>query len=348
MKEISLQDLLNLADAPAHDGICDFWNQKTIHYLVVFTSSQDDFEIIGVGPTLPCATLEDAGRHVIPGKSPELYVKCPAAVIKRLQPKLPAAGMTQSMPSIKGRTSVPFIRPESPAPPPVAAPAPPPTVSRATASGLKLESSRPKSAAPAPVPAVQLEAQSPPLSALEARERALADREQAFALRERQAKAFLDQAELKQATLAELAEQLRQQDAYLAQNEEKLLAKMHAHQERAAEVDQIGEELRHKSHEIRDAEKKLQARQAELDVLNATLQARAVELDTRAAALQEQETSLKEREAFVTDAENRLIEQSTLLVEKQESLAHKTEEHDKKHGPRASSNTRPALKPVVA
>jgi len=359
MKEISLQDLLNLADASAHDGICDFWNQKTIHYLIVFTSTQDDFEIIGVGPALPCATLEEAERHVIPGKKPEFYIKCPAAVMKRLEPRLAPSGMIQPMPSMKGRTTVPFARLEPAASSTAAA-------ARVTAPGLKLESTRPKPAAPsapvttAPFTAPKLQAEATPalsdenrqllqnyqerLAALEAREHALAgreqthaerektlaEREQALATRQQQAQALLDEAEKKQTALAELAAQLQEQQTYLALNEEKLLAKMHAHQERAAEVDQIGEELRRKSHEIQAAEKRLQ-----------NLEARAAELDAVAAQLQE-------REAFVTESENRLIEQGNQLAEKQDLLAHNTEEHEKKHLTRASSNTRPALKSVVA
>jgi hypothetical protein len=351
MKEISLQDLLNLADASAHDGICDFWNQKTIHYLVVFTSTQDDFEIIGVGPALPCATLEDAEHHVIPGKKPEFYIKCPAAVMKRLEPKLAPSGMIQPMPSMKGRTTVPFARIEPQS-------SPPPAVPRATAPGLKLESPRLKPAAPASATAAPFEAPRPQpeaapalsdenrqllqnyqerLAALEAREHALAGREQALAARQQQAQAFLDEAEKKQAALAELTAQLQEQQAYVAQNEEKLLAKMHAHQERAAEVDQIGEELRRKSHEIQAAEKKLQ-----------NLEARSAELDRRQAELDAVAAQLQEREAFVTASENRLIEQGNQLAEKQDLLAHQTEEHEKKHLPRASSNTRVALKSVVA
>ena len=358
MKEISLQDLLNLADAAAHDGICDFWNQKTIHYLVVFTSTQDDFEIIGVGPSLPCATLEDAERHVIPGKKPEFYVKCPAAVMKRLEPKLAPSGMIQPMPSMKGRTTVPFARIEPNTTPAAAAP-------RATAPGLKLEAPRPKPATPAPATAAPFESPKPHpeaaralsdedrqllqnyperLAALETREhtlavreKTLAEHEQALAARQQQAQAFLDEAEKKQTALAELAAQLQEQQTYLAQNEEKLLAKMHAHQERAAEVDQIGEELRRKSHEIQAAEKRLQ-----------NLEARATELDSRQAELDAIAAQLQEREAFVTASENRLIEQGNQLAEKQDLLAHQTEEHEKKHLPRASSNTRVALKSVVA
>ena len=120
MKEICLQELLNLADAAAHDGICDLWNQKTIHQLVVFTSANQDFEIIGVGPTLPYTSLEAASEHVIPNKQPEFYIKCPAAIAGRLQPKL-APGINRtapitpitpaSLPSLKGRTTAPFMRP---------------------------------------------------------------------------------------------------------------------------------------------------------------------------------------------------------------------------------------------
>ena len=129
MKEISLQDLLNMADAAAHDGIGELWNQKTIHYLVIFTSEDEDFEIIGAGPTLPCPTLEEAARHTVPGKKPEFYVKCPGALAGRLQPKLAPAHLGMHPPAprpgtrppqpastptpiLKGRTSVPFARPQ--------------------------------------------------------------------------------------------------------------------------------------------------------------------------------------------------------------------------------------------
>ncbi len=121
MKEITLQELLNMADAAAHDGIGDLWNQKAIHYLVVFTSENEDFELIGAGPTLPFASLEAAGTHTIPGKKPEFYVKCPGALAVKLQPKLAPSQLGRSSPtrspaasptpSLKGRTSVPFGRP---------------------------------------------------------------------------------------------------------------------------------------------------------------------------------------------------------------------------------------------
>jgi hypothetical protein len=87
MKEIPLRELMSMADPEAHEGIGELWNQKTIHYLVVFTSADADFEIIGAGPTLPYATLEAAGQHEIPGKKAEFYVKCPGAIAGRLQPK---------------------------------------------------------------------------------------------------------------------------------------------------------------------------------------------------------------------------------------------------------------------
>jgi hypothetical protein len=158
MKEITLQELLNMADAAAHDGIGDLWNQKTIHYLVVFTSENEDFELIGAGPTLPFTTLEMAAAHTIPGKKPEFYVKCPGALAVRLQPKLAPTlkGMHSPQmrpmptPSLKGRTSVPFGR---------TAPRPPPTQTPAVE-------------APEPAPATEL----PPDLAL--RERAIKQREQ--------------------------------------------------------------------------------------------------------------------------------------------------------------------------
>lgn len=186
MKEINLQDLLNLADASAHDGICDFWNQKAIHYLVVFTSTEEDFEIIGVGPSLPCATLEEAERHVIPGKKPEYYIKCPAAVVKRLQPKLAPAGLHQPTPSMKGRTSVPFV----PHPEPTPAPPPPAAVKAASppapaAPLMAEEPPPPVDSAPAPTDPIVLTDENRQLlqnyaarlAALDARERALAERE---------------------------------------------------------------------------------------------------------------------------------------------------------------------------
>ncbi|HVU36956.1 MAG TPA: hypothetical protein VHC95_01340 [Opitutales bacterium] len=123
MKEISLQDLLNMADPAAHDGIGDLWNQKAIHYLVVFTSQDEDFELIGAGPTLPYATIEQATAHSIAGKKPEFYVKCPGALAVRLQPKLaptqlglPKSTQSAATPSLRGRTSAPFSRPAAKAP----------------------------------------------------------------------------------------------------------------------------------------------------------------------------------------------------------------------------------------
>jgi hypothetical protein len=156
MKVLNLQDLLNMADASVHDGICDLWNQKTIHYLVIFTSEADDFEIIGVGPTLPCPSLEAAEIHVIPGKKPEFYVKCPASVAKRLHPKLAPSGVSALSgqpitPAMRGRTSAPFLRPPAPPKPdPVVQPSPAPasTVSPAPAP----VQAAPPAPAPAPVP----------------------------------------------------------------------------------------------------------------------------------------------------------------------------------------------------
>jgi hypothetical protein len=158
MKELLLQDLLNMADAPAHDSICDLWNQKTIHHLVVFTSADADFEIIGVGPTLPVATLDDAGRHSIPGKKPEFFVKCPAAISGKLLPKLaPAAlaahpnlarnpGRPAIMPTMKGRTLAPFMRP--PVKLGLKAPDPAPT-----APSPSISDPAPNSAVPSTIPA---------------------------------------------------------------------------------------------------------------------------------------------------------------------------------------------------
>jgi hypothetical protein len=181
VKEISLQDLLNLADASAHDGICDFWNQKPIHYLVVYTSTQEDFEIIGVGPTLPCASLEDIGSHLIPGKKPEFYVKCPAAVAKRLAPKLAPAAHPTAVPSMKGRTSGPFTRPEpkSSTPPP-----PAPTAS----SPAPAPTAKPVSFNPAASPLTDeqrdlLKNYAARLAELDAREKALSEREAALQAR---------------------------------------------------------------------------------------------------------------------------------------------------------------------
>ena len=110
-----------MADPSAHDGIGDLWNQKAIHYLVVFTCQDGDFELIGVGPTLPYTTLDEAEKHTIADKIPEFYVKCPA-VAGRLQPKLapsprsvtnPPAPMVNpaATPTLKARTAAPFARP---------------------------------------------------------------------------------------------------------------------------------------------------------------------------------------------------------------------------------------------
>jgi hypothetical protein len=163
MKVLNLQDLLNMADASVHDGICDLWNQKTIHYLVIFTSEADDFEIIGVGPTLPCPSLEAAEIHVIPGKKPEFYVKCPASVAKRLHPKLAPSGVSALSgqpitPAMRGRTSAPFMRPPAPPKPdPVVQPSPAPasTVSPAPAPV--------QAAPPAPAPAPISTPEPPPI-----------------------------------------------------------------------------------------------------------------------------------------------------------------------------------------
>jgi hypothetical protein len=136
VKELHLHDLLALAEASAQDSICDLWNQKSIHYLVVFTSPDADFEIIGVGPTLQFTNVDDAARHTVPGKQPEFFVKCPAAIAGRLQPKLAPTLMNPGsavVPSLKGRTSIPFpnppikLTPQAPAPAPATPPEPPPT-----------------------------------------------------------------------------------------------------------------------------------------------------------------------------------------------------------------------------
>jgi hypothetical protein len=181
MKEIRLPELLNMADPAAHDGICDLWNQKAIHFLVVFTSPDQDFEIIGAGPTLPYATMEAAAAHLIPNKKPEFFVKCPAAIAGRLQPKLapgvtrpiiPLSKLSSPLPSLKGRTIAPFMRPAlklppkpvSGAAPEVAAPAPTP-----------IPAAAPDSPATNPVPTA-------PLVTLEERERAIARREQELAM----------------------------------------------------------------------------------------------------------------------------------------------------------------------
>ncbi|HTB64562.1 MAG TPA: hypothetical protein VK737_13340, partial [Opitutales bacterium] len=111
MKEITLRELMNMADPEAHDGIGNLWNDKTIHHLVIFTSADDDFEIIGVGPTLPYTSLDDAAQHVIPGKVAEFFLKCPAANPNRMQPKL--------APSLKPAAPRPV--PTTPPPEPLAA-----------------------------------------------------------------------------------------------------------------------------------------------------------------------------------------------------------------------------------
>ncbi len=361
VKELNLQDLLNMADASVHDGICDLWNQKTIHYLVVFTSADADFEIIGVGPTLPCTTLEEATHHELPGKKPDFYIKCPAAVMKRLQPKLGATPQTppprmQPMPPIKGRSAAPFGKPATPAASP-------------SISAIRTRVPFKNEAVPAEVAAILARPPAGPgppgapattdeerkllltyfdrMAELDKREQAmnkraetitaaheertdaLAQRVAEFEAREQAARAMILQAEKKAAVLQAAEEQLREREAYLTAGEEKFLEKMQAHQVRATEVDQIGEELRQKSKLIEAGEKRLK----KLETLEKELEARAKEL--------------QEREAFVTASEERLLDQANQLTEKQERFEHKEEETEKTR-PRASSNTRPALKPVVA
>jgi len=194
MKEIRLPELLNMADMAAHDGICDLWSQKTIHLLVIFTSSDQDFEIIGVGPTLPYPTLEAATAHSIPSKKPEFYVKCPAAIAERLQPKL-APSLTRPatrppiasalMPSLKGRTTAPFLRPALKMPPKTASKEPgavsgetPPVPIAAPVAVPSLTLASPAHAAPI---AVEQAKPASPLS-IEERERAIARREHELAI----------------------------------------------------------------------------------------------------------------------------------------------------------------------
>ncbi len=122
MKEIPLRELLGMADPSAGmTALAILWNQKAIHYLVVFTCTEGDFELIGVGPTLPYTTLEEAEHHSISDKTPEFYIKCPAAIAGRLQPKLAPSPRTSSgtpmvnpaaTPTMKARTAAPFSRPQ--------------------------------------------------------------------------------------------------------------------------------------------------------------------------------------------------------------------------------------------
>jgi hypothetical protein len=199
-----------MADAAAHDSIGDLWNQKTIHFLVIFTSPDQDFEIIGVGPTLPYTMLEAAEAHQIPNKKPEFYVKCPAAIAGRLQPKLAPTpprstrppNIPASMPSMKGRTAVPFLRPA------LNMPSTPASVEQETGAEI-VPPKPPTEPTPAPTPPVASAAQFAQPPTLEERERAIAKREQELA-------ALGASLKIREAAL-------REREAALAASEEKLL-----------------------------------------------------------------------------------------------------------------------------
>jgi hypothetical protein len=185
MKEIRLQDLLNMADAAAHDEISDLWNQKTIHFLVVFTSPDQDFEIIGAGPTLPCPTLEAAEAHLISNKKPEFYVKCPAAIASRLQPRLaptlPRPVTRSPIPILKGRTITPFVRPPLDPSANTTNTAPSVSSSEVTIPAQTTESAivpHPPAASPStPAPSAAEQAKPATSPSLEEREHAIARRE---------------------------------------------------------------------------------------------------------------------------------------------------------------------------
>jgi hypothetical protein len=235
VKELHLQDLLNMADAAAHDGICDLWNEKTIHHLVVFTSADADFEIIGVGPTLPVASLDDAGRHSIPGKKPEFFIKCPAAISGKLQPKLAPAALAAHpsparnlarpavVPTMKGRTLAPFMRPPAklglklpettPAAPSPATPAetPAPAAPPAPAAIATTPISIPDN-----VPPSKSEPQLIRSVDDEARERAITERQAAITQREQELSAIAASLKIREAAL-------REREAAAAAREEHLL-----------------------------------------------------------------------------------------------------------------------------
>jgi hypothetical protein len=258
MKEITLRELMNMADQEAHDGIGNLWNDKTIHHLVIFTSADDDFEIIGVGPTLPYTSLDDAARHVVPGKVPEFFLKCPAANPNRLQPKLapalkpapartatlspipastptlpptpPApevkvdasiASLAESMlgtaggtsssaapvasPSLKARTSAPFLRPAIKLGPRATLPVAPTAVSAETE---KEKNAATNGATPANQPPTE---NRKPESAAD-----LSERERAIAQREVELAALADALKIREASL-------REREAAIAAIEERLL-----------------------------------------------------------------------------------------------------------------------------
>jgi hypothetical protein len=241
MKEIPLRELMNMADPEAHEGIGELWNQKTIHYLVVFTSADADFELIGAGPTLPYATLEAASEHVIPGKKAEFYVKCPGAIAGRLQPKLapavarpvtpsplpvsaggepagaPAAAAVttpETSPSLKGRSSAPFIRPPiklGPRLTPASAPAPAavPAAVGGEPGAVKLE----EKANPAPVAEP---AKATPIPETNVQAGDLAARERAITQREQELAALFDSLKIREASL-------REREAAIAASEQRLL-----------------------------------------------------------------------------------------------------------------------------
>jgi len=239
MKEIPLRELMSMADLEAHEGIGELWNQKSIHYLVVFTSADADFEIIGAGPTLPYATLEAAGQHVIPGKTAEFYVKCPGAIAGRVQPKFapnltrpatrspvpvatpanavaPVAGAevapvvvaapVEASPSLKGKTSAPFMRPTIKLGPRAAPAAAPASVEQGAGSG---EQKIVQTVAVAEVKPVAKPEASPAAVDLVAREKAIAQREQELS-------ALFEALKIREASL-------RERETAIAAMEERLL-----------------------------------------------------------------------------------------------------------------------------
>jgi hypothetical protein len=238
MKEIPLRELMSMADSEAHEGIGELWNQKSIHYLVVFTSADADFEIIGAGPTLPYATLEAAGEHVIPGKKAEFYVKCPGAIAGRMQPKFApnltrpatrspvpvaapavaaapvaeavvAPAPVEASPSLKGKTSAPFMRPMIKLGPRVAPASGEQGVGSKEQGAGSGERESPKVAAAGnPTPSAKPEAK-PESSDLVAREAAIA-------VRERELAALFEALKIREASL-------RERETAIAAVEERLL-----------------------------------------------------------------------------------------------------------------------------
>ncbi len=228
MKEIPLRELMSMADPDAHEGIGELWNQKTIHYLVVFTSADADFEIIGVGPTLPYATLEAAGQHHIPGKMAEYYIKCPGAIAGRLQPKLAPGPRRSATPSPlpaarsreqgagSGERKTPIMEDgkrkmeETAAATPVADPATP-------CPKLETQNSKPETISPAARPATATPVAQPATCNLQpATPPDLAAREKAIGQREQELAALFDSLKIREASL-------RERETAIAAMEERLL-----------------------------------------------------------------------------------------------------------------------------